>query len=292
VNWFIGVVVAIVAGILAVQAVLAWRWPPDRRRILVGSFAGQRSLVLDAEAAALAERLLIAGRKGRFVGAGASVVVILGIWLVVGPRSGLVASTAFLVVHNAGGQVAAAVVSAVAMRRATRRDAGDGPRYAHLPPTSLDDVLPPLMRWWSVGLLGLAAVGVGACLALGVDVSLVGRRDLVLGLAASAATVGAAEIAARFLARAPLSARSPAALAVCDEIRSDLASVVLAGMVGPLLLCGYLVTIVIPGAGTAVFLLVLPIAAIEKQRRRRVRERLWAVPPLGAGGRPPADAAL
>lgn len=276
-NWFIGVVVAIVAGILTVQAVLAWRWPPDRRRILVGSFAGSRSLVLDAEAAALAERLLIAGRKGRFLGAVAAVAGMLGAWLVVGSMSGLVASTAFIVASNAGSQVAATVASALAMGRAARHDAGEGARYAHLPPTSLDDLLPPLMRWWSAGMLGLAAVGIATCLVAGVDVAPLGRRELVVGLVIGAAAVVGTEVAARFLASAPLPARSPASLAVCDEIRSDLASVVVAGMIGPMFLCIFVAGRILPEAGAAAgLLLVLPIAMMEGQRRRRVRERLWA----------------
>jgi hypothetical protein len=147
------------------------------------------------------------------------------------------------------------------------------------------------MRWWSAGLLGLATVGTAVCLAAGVDVDPLSGSELAVCLAVSSATVGAAELAARFLARAPLPARSPAALAVCDEVRSDLATVVLAGMLGPMLLSLFVASRILPEAGiVTVVLLVLPVAVMEQRRRRRVRERLWPTAPFGAGAGPAAEA--
>ena len=57
--------VAINAVITVVHGGFAWIWPRSRRDRVVRDFAASRSLVLDADAAALAERLLVAGRKGR-----------------------------------------------------------------------------------------------------------------------------------------------------------------------------------------------------------------------------------
>ena len=293
-DWFIRTIVAVAAGGLAVVGVQAWRWPPARRRILVGAFAGSRSLVLDAEAAALAERLLIVGRKGRFVGVAAAVVAITGAVLVLGETRSFAAPLAWIAVSNAGSQIAATLAAGVAMRRAGCAAPRRGPPL-RAPPPGLARRRPAAGHALVVG--GPARAGSRRhrpCLAAGVAVEPLSRRELAVSLALSAATVAAAELAARFLARAPLPAGSPAALAVCDEIRSDLATVVLAGMVGPMLLCIFVAGRILPEAGAAtVVLLALPIAVMEQRRRRRVRERLWpvAASALGAGAGPGADAA-
>ncbi len=84
------------------------------------------------------------------------------------------------------------------------------------------------------------------------------------------------EVAARFVVHTPHTAASPAALAVRDEFKSDLATIVLAGAVGPLLLCILVAGRILPEAGIAtVVLFVWPVLRMENQRRRRVRDRLW-----------------
>ena len=129
---------------------------------------------------------------------------------------------------------------------------------------------------------GRRAQGSGVCLALDVATDPLGRRGLAIGWAVGVATVAATELAARILVRAPHAASTPAVLAVRDELMSDLVTVVLMGAVGPSLLCIFVAGRILPEAGLATAALVLlPLLLMETQRRRRVRERLWA-----AGHRP------
>jgi hypothetical protein len=272
-----------------VYAAQAFHWPPARRERIALDFAAPRHLVLDPVAGPLAERLLIAGRRGRFVAWMALASLGLGVFALV-PSTRLLglsvmAIAAFVVPHSG-----AALGAALALRRAavpaSGSDAGD--RFAHLPAPSLTDYLPPLTRWWSVVVLGLATVGVGACLALGATPAPGGRPVLLVGWAAAAVAVAVTELVVRVLVRTARTATTPAALAVSDEVTGDLAAVVLGMAMGPALLLVYVTDALVPSFPYLAPLVLLLAGAPyveDKQRRRRVRERLWAAePPPSAAG--------
>jgi hypothetical protein len=264
-------------------------WPQGRRRRLAQTFAAQRSLVLDDESTALAERILVAGRRGRFVGVTVVLAVAGGGLLLPGELPAGISTVAFVIIP-VGANIAGTLTSALAIRRATN-PSDDGRRYAHLPTPTLDDLVPPLMRWWSALVLGLATVGVAILLTLGGDADPLGRRGLALAWAISVVAVAATEVTARIVIRTPQPAASPTALALWDEVAAELASVVVAGAIAPILLCVFAASRILPEAGVVTFpAVMLPLLWMEFRRRRWVRDRLWrtAPPPAGvATGAPP-----
>ncbi|HEX6236555.1 MAG TPA: hypothetical protein VFZ68_05140 [Acidimicrobiales bacterium] len=273
---------ALAVPIVAGTTIYAWWWPPVRRQKLVRDLAASRSLVLDADAAALAERLLIAGHRGRHAGAtigGLSGVSVYSLWIDMRDAAGspgmpLALFTAIFV----AAALAGAVGTALAIRRAARATPGE-PRLAHLRPPSLDDYLPPVMRWWSAVMFALATVALGVYVAVGAQSPFAGRRELAVGWVISGMGVLLTEGAGRLLTRSPQPAASPAALAVRDEIKGEQMTVVVAGAYGPSLICAAVAGGAVPAAsGVGFILFVLPWVT-ERQRRRRVRERLWEAGP-------------
>lgn len=268
-------------------AVQAFHWPPDRRHRIALDVAASRHLVLDPVAGPLAERLLIAGRRGRFVGM--IVVVALGVPVFAlapssRPLTFIALAIATQVVVNGG----AALGATLALRRVATAGPHAEERFAHLPTPTVTDYLPPLMRWWSVAVLGLATVGVAVCLTLGATLPGRGRAPLVVGWAVAAAAVATTEFVVRVLVRTPRTASTPAALAVSDEVTGDLAAVVVGAAMGPALLLVYAAEALVPSFAP-IAPLSLALAGVpyilDSRRRRRVRERLWATDPApGAAG--------
>jgi hypothetical protein len=258
-------------------------WPPRRRSRLVGDFVTGRALVLDPGSAALAERLLVAGRRGRFVGAllGATLGLVAFTTLADDSSSRNALFLGALVAVYVSTQLAGVVGTVLAVRRAAPEEPG-GERLAHLPSPSVADFLPPVMRWWSAAVLGASTLAIGLHLAAGADGPGPGPRTLIIGWVVGAAGVVATEVAARLVARAPRPATSLADLAVRDEIAGDLVVVVVAGAMGPAIVCAYVAEAMVPVAGGLGALLVVVPAALEHRRRRRVRERLWAPSPSPA----------
>jgi hypothetical protein len=291
VRTFIAVVVAVVVVATVGHGLFAWIWPQTRRDRVVRAFAAGRGLVLDEPGRAMAERLLMARRRGHFVGATVGSAAILGAsWGVheLGLFRHWAAAIAGIALAVPIPQVAGTLGATAALRRAVP-DAGDT-RVAHVSAPSLDDFLPTLMRWYSVVLLAVSGLAVGVSLLVPASGPLlpIGRRGLVAGWLASACAVAAAELAARVVLRAPRPASSPAALAVQDEITGDLVAVVIAGALGPALVLGHAVSGIVPAAaGLSAWLGVFPVVA-EGRRRRRVGQRLWRTPAAaGSAPRPP-----
>jgi hypothetical protein len=69
---------------------------------------------------------------------------------------------------------------------------------------------------------------------------------------------------------------------VRDEIAGDLVVVVVAGAMGPAIVCAYVAQAIVPVAGGLASLLVAFPLVLEHRRRRRVRERLWTPGPSPA----------
>jgi hypothetical protein len=278
-----------VVAVLAVSGAFMYVWPQGRRTRLARRFAADRSLVLDAESTALAERILVAGRRGRFVGVLVVTAVAGAFLLAPGELLAGWSSVVFVILPNIGASIAGTLMSALAIRRASTPSRG-GRRYAHLPTPTLDDLVPPLMRWWSALVLAHATVVVAIVLAFDGDAEPFGRRGLALGWAISVAAVVATELTARVVIRTPQTAASPTALALWDEVAAELASVVVAGAIAPILLCVFAASRILPEAGVAtVGVVMLPLVWMEFRRRRWVRERLWRTPPpagVAAGGPP------
>lgn len=268
-------------------AVTALVWTPTRRTHVVREFAATRSLVLDTDAAALAERLIIAGRRGRFAGALIAVAVSVGVFSVLDAPDRDLVFVGMLVGGYVVAQLAASLGTALAMHRAAPADRGQV-RLAHLPTPSIDDFLPPVMRWWSVAALAVSTLALGAHIGFGGLSYGLGSRSYAVGWAVGATGVAATELAGRLLVRAPQPAGSPTELAVRDEITSDQLAVVVAGAFGPTLICVHVVSAVVPVVGGLSGVLICLPAVMENQRRRRVRERLWTPRPSSAL---PADGA-
>ena len=277
------VLVTTVGVISVVGGVHAWLWPQARRDRVVRDFALKRGMVLDTEAALLAERLLVATRRGRFVGAELGIVAVGGAWwasrtLALDVSLGL-AFVAGFALYQAIPQVTATLGAALAMRHAAP-ETGDR-RVAHLPVPSLGDFLPPLMRWSPVALLAVSGVAVGvAVITWPVPIPAgysIGRRGLAAAWVVGLVAVAAAELAARVVVRMPRPATSAAALAVQDEITGDLATVIIVGALGPGLLLGLVASAVAPAAAVIGGWVVIVPALAEHRRRRRVRDRLWGM---------------
>lgn len=279
------VVLVTTVGVVAVAAgVHAWLWPQARRDRVVRDFAAKRGLGLDTEAALMAERLLVATRRGRFVGAELGIVAVGVAWwasrtLAVSVSPGL-AFVAGFALYQVIPQVTATLGAALAMRRAAP-ETGDR-RVAHLPVPSLGDFLPPLTRWFPVALLAMSGVAAGVAVLTGPTPIpapfSIGGRGLAAAWVAGLVAVAASELAARVVVRMPRPATSAAALAVQDEITGDLVTVIIIGALGPGLLLGLVASAVAPAAAVIGCWVVAVPALAERRRRRQVRDRLWAVP--------------
>lgn len=294
----VSVAVVTIVGLSAVAGgMYAWIWPRSRRERVVHDFAAKRQLVLHGDAAGLAERLLVATRRGRFLGGQLGVVTVFGAWWATRTHAVGLSWGGVFVASSAAGfllpQVTGTLGAALAARRAHPEDGAH--RVAHVPAPSLDDYLPPLMRWYPAALLAVSGVAVAAVIVTWPHLApmSVGRRGLAGAWLASLAAIAATELAARAVVRMPRRAASPAALAVHDEITSDLVVVVIAGALGPGLLLGLVATAVAPAGFVAGCWLSLVPALAETRRRHRVRDRLWrlstthpgvasAMPPEGA----------
>ena len=281
--------VVVVGTILVVETIgfglYACVWPETRRQRLVWDFAAKRGLMLDAEATSLAERLLVASQRGRFLGASLGMAAMFGTWsatrsLAVGVSPGGAVWASFALCYVIP-QVTGTFGAAFAGRRAAP-DARDH-RVAHLPAPSLGDYLPPLMRWSSAALLAASGVAVGTAIltwpSMEPTVPSIGRRSLAATWLACLVAVAATEVAARVVVRMPRPARSPAALAVQDEITGNLLVVVIHGVLGPGLVLGLLASAIGPAALMVGCWAVAVPALAEHRRRRRVRQQLWRVTP-------------
>lgn len=277
---------AFVAVVLVAAMAYSCYWPQARRERLVRDFATRRSLDLDAEAAELAERLLVSMQKGRGVAAAVAAVLaypILAAAEAVEYRN-LLASIVLVIV---GAQIAAAAGGAIALHRAARSPSSQ--RAAHLSPLRLDDFLPPALRWWPLAALAVSTAAVGIALVAQPDDPILEGRDLVIAWVTGLAAVVATEVTSQVLLRAPQRAESPATLAVHDEIKSDLLTVVTAGAIGPTLITAAVTAELLPGADVPVAVaLILPLVVLESRRRRRVHQRLWSARPTTVGGPPTA----
>lgn len=280
--------VSAVGGILMVELIAfglhACLWPQTRRTRLVHSFAADRRLVLDPHAARLAERLLIAVRRGQFLGTTLGIAGVGATWWAtrssatgVSVGAGLIVGMALLPMIP---QVAGTAGAVLASRNAAP-SVGDR-RVAHLRARSLEDLLPPLMRWYPVALLAASGVAVAGAILAGrasaPGAFAIGRRGMVAGWVACLVAVVVTELASRLVIAVPRTAASPAALAVQDEIASDLAVVVVHGALGSGLLLGVLASGIAPAAVVAGCWAGIVPAFVEHRRKRRVRERLWEVP--------------
>src|SRR5690606_35551174 len=76
--------------------------------------------------------------------------------------------------------LAGAAGTALAIRPAARATPGE-PRVAHLRPPSLDDYLPPVMRWWPAVVFALATGALSVYLAAGAGSPFAGARELDVG---------------------------------------------------------------------------------------------------------------
>ncbi len=249
------------------------------RRERVGrDYAASRSIVLDPDAHALAGRLVLAVRRGRYIGA--VVVLAAGYLLVIRPADlmhpgfGHIATPVGMYV---GSFLAGATAGTVAVWRAGRALPGDV-RVAHLRAPRLGDFLPPLLRWWPAVTLGSTTVAVAAFLVTAPHPAPPSRAALVAGWAVSLAGVIAAEALAQIVIRAPRVATSHAALALRDEITGDLAAVVAAGAFGPTMVIASVAAAVNPAAEIAVVVLIALPAVLETRRRQHVRNGLWRAP--------------
>lgn len=269
---------AVLGVIVAVGLPLVGVVSADRRRRLGRDYAAARSIGLDPDASALAGRLVLAFRRGRYLGA---VAVLVAGYLVVIRPADLVnpgfGYMATLIAIHVGSSLVGTAAAAVAVRRAGRALPGDV-RVAHLRAPRLGDFLPPLLRWGPAATLGASTVAVVAFLVTAPHPAPPSRAALVAAWAVSLAGVLAAEALAQVVIRAPRVATSQASLAVRDEITGDLAAVVTAGAFGPSLVCALVAAIAVPGAaGIGALLVVIP-ALLETRRRQHVRDRLWTAP--------------
>jgi len=264
--------------VVAVGVPLVGLVSADRRRRLGRDYAATRSIVLEPDAYAVAGRLVLAFRRGRYVGAVA--VLAAGYLIVIRPADLMhpgFGYLATLIAMHVGSFLVGTAAGAVAIWRAGRALAGDV-RVAHLRAPRLGDFLPPLLRWWPAAMLTCSTAAVAAFLVTAPHPAPPGRAALMAGWAVSLAGVLGAEGLAQIVIRAPRVAMSHGALAVRDEITGDLAAVVSAGAFGPGIVCAYVAGIAVPGAaGIGTLLVVIP-ALLETRRRQHVRNRLWTAP--------------
>lgn len=269
---------AALALIVAVGLLLVGFVSADRRRRMGRSYAASRSIVLDPDASVFAGRLVLAFRRGRYVGAVA--VLVAGYLVVIRPADLMhpgFGYMATLISMHVGSFLVGTAAGAVAIRRAGRALPGDL-RVAHLRAPRLADFLPQLLRWWSAAMLAGSTVAVVGFLVTAPHPAPPSRAAVVAGWAVSLAGVLAAEGLAQIVIRAPRVAMSHSALAVRDEITGDLAAVVVAGAFGPSIVLSYVAAVAAPSvAGVGSLLVVLP-ALLETRRRQHVRNRLWTAP--------------
>jgi len=268
--------------VLVVVVPLGLVWTAERRANLVRLFSLRHGLAVPPAAQPMAERLLVAQRRG---GAAAFLVGFTAVCpaLYLGwpsnERDGLGSLSALFVMLAVfslqwlGGAVAVVLAE---------RPAPDAPRVARLSEARLADYLPPALRWWGPGMLVVAGLVTAAYVASPP------RRDgwispggALAGLGLAVVVEGSSQVVARGLLHAPQPAEDAAGLAVRDVVKGELLASLALGFASQLLVAA-LVLERFPGQPAlplVVAALFVPQLVLHADQRRRVRRLVASVAP-------------
>jgi len=171
-------------------------------------------------------------------------------------------------------------VAAVARVRLLRRTSPPpaGPHVAHVARASIDDYIPPLLRWWPA----ITVVVSGTVIAIFALTQPAGANVrpgvAVAGWCIATPFVLANMPVARWLVARPQPASTPDELALRNEITGDTVGLLLGSATLGLWLTSFSTSAVIYFAEPIGFALFGIPFLLESRRRRRVRERLWTPP--------------
>lgn len=276
-----GIFIGVVAAGYVVFSWFQLGWTSTRRERLARSWLARHHLEADAETLPVAERLLVAQRRGQHVGWSigfAGVLVFIYVWPLGGGDGGLGGLMTPLVILPMFWLQA--LVGGIAVALAAR-PAPDAVRLARAPQPGFDDYAEPWRRWLGpVVMIPVTLLAVAHMVSSPPD-SWTTSGGAAVGLGLTVFAVASSELSLRYILRAPLPATTLTELRVHDSLKGETLSIVTSGIL-PVFVLGILFTERFPGLvglwplGVAFAIALVPL---ESRRQRRMAERLW---PVGA----------
>lgn len=254
-------------------------WRRRRRDRLARSWLSRHSLELEPEVLPVAERLLVAQRRGQHLGWSLGFAAVLA-FIFLGPfeesdggLGGLMTPLVILPMFWLQALVGGIAVAIAA------RPAPDAPRLARAPLPGFDDYIEPWRRWLGPVVLIPVTVLAVAHMASPPPESWTTGGGAGVGLGLTIFAVGAGELTCRWLLRAPLPATTLSGLRLHDSLKGETLSIVTSGIL-PVFVLGILLTERFPhmvGIWPFGVIFALALLPLENRRQKRMRERLWPV---------------